>query len=92
MTTTTAHYEVTGMTCEHCVAAVSAELEAIDGVKTVQVDLRPQLDSVVTVVSDRPLPVDAVEAAIDEAGYQLASSASTDAPTRRVDAPDDRQH
>jgi copper chaperone len=35
MTTTT--YKVTGMTCEHCVNAVTTEVSALDGVSTVQV-------------------------------------------------------
>lgn len=60
------------MTCEHCVANVSRELGALDGVSGVQVALVPGGASRVTVQSDAPLPASAVAAAIDEAGYSLA--------------------
>lgn len=69
---TTTSYQVTGMTCGHCVSAVTEEVTRIDGVQSVQVDLRPGETSVVTVVSDAPLPADAVRDAVDEAGYSLA--------------------
>jgi copper chaperone len=71
MATTT--YSVTGMTCEHCVNAVTSELGSLDGVSAVTVDLVPDGTSLVTVASDRPLPEEAVVAALDEAGdYQIA--------------------
>lgn len=70
---TSATYRVTGMTCEHCVHAVSGELKNLDGVREVAVDLHPGGASAVTVTSEVPLPADAVEAALDEAGdYRLA--------------------
>jgi len=69
----TSTYYVTGMTCAHCVAAVTEELSRLDGVSDVQVDLNAGGDSRVTVTSAAPLPVDAVRDAVDEAGYQLAS-------------------
>jgi len=71
MTATT--YQVTGMTCEHCARAVSAELRAVDGVSDVAVELVPGGASAVTVTSDAPLAAAAVAAALDEAGaYRLA--------------------
>jgi copper chaperone CopZ len=71
MTTTT--FAVTGMSCEHCVNAVTSELSGLGGVSAVAVDLVPGGSSSVTVASDRPLPEDAVSAALDEAGgYQLS--------------------
>jgi copper chaperone CopZ len=71
MTATT--YQVTGMTCEHCARAVSAELRAVDGVSDVAVELVPGGASAVTVTSDAPLTATAVAAALDEAGdYRLA--------------------
>jgi copper chaperone len=71
MTTTT--YKVTGMTCEHCVNAVTSEFSALDGVSTVQVQLAPSGVSTVTVTSAAPLAEAVVSAALDEAGgYQLA--------------------
>lgn len=68
MTTTT--YTVQGMTCGHCVAAVTEEVKRIPGVRDVEV----VLDSgAVTVTSDTTLDTAAVEAAVEEAGYELAS-------------------
>ena len=69
MTTTTLH--VTGMTCGHCVNAVTVELSALDGVEQVAVDLVAGGTSSVVVTSQAPLAADAVRAAVDEAGYEL---------------------
>jgi copper chaperone len=63
-----AEYTVTGMTCGHCVASVTEEVGALAGVRDVAVDLAT---GKVTVTSAAPLEVAAVEAAVDEAGYQL---------------------
>lgn len=67
----TTTYQVTGMTCGHCVSAVTAELTALPGVRQVEVDLPT---GAVTVTSDAPLPPGDVAAAVDEAGYALAGS------------------
>ncbi|HET6482176.1 MAG TPA: heavy-metal-associated domain-containing protein [Actinoplanes sp.] len=67
----TSTYTVTGMTCGHCVQAVSGELSTLPGVADVQVDLA---SGAVTVTSDAPLADDAVRAAVDEAGYELANA------------------
>ncbi|GAY13041.1 heavy-metal-associated domain-containing protein [Pseudonocardia sp. N23] len=64
-------YTVTGMTCAHCVASVTEELEAVRGVRSVAVDLPT---GAVTVDSDTPLDPAAVRAAVEEAGYQLVAS------------------
>jgi copper chaperone len=70
---TTATYQVAGMTCEHCVHAVTDELKNLGGVGDVTVQLVPGGQSAVTVTSHAPLPAEAVAAALDEAGdYQLA--------------------
>ncbi len=66
------NYSVTGMTCGHCVASVTEELEEIPGVRGVHVDLVAGGTSIVRVVSDQPLSDDAVQAAVTEAGYQVA--------------------
>ena len=72
---TSATYQVTGMTCEHCVHAVAGELKNTSGVSGVTVDLVPRGQSAVTVTSDAPLAARAVAAALDEAGdYQLAAN------------------
>jgi copper chaperone len=70
-----ATYQVTGMTCEHCIRAVREELTALAGVTGVTVDLVPGGTSAVTVSSEAPLDGQAVAAALDEAGdYRLAAS------------------
>lgn len=66
---TTTVYKVTGMTCGHCVNAVTAELSRIPGVTSVEVDLA---GGAATVDSAEALDRDAVRAAVDEAGYELA--------------------
>jgi copper chaperone len=65
-------YAVSGMTCGHCVASVTEELQELAGVRDVAVDLVAGGTSTVTVTSDQPLADDAVHAAVTEAGYQLA--------------------
>jgi copper chaperone CopZ len=66
-------YQVTGMTCEHCVRAVTEELGVVPGVSAVTVALVPGGESAVTVNSDAPLTAEAVASALDEAGaYSLA--------------------
>jgi copper chaperone len=65
-------YAVTGMTCEHCVNAVTEELTRLAGVTGVIVELVPGGQSAVTVTSEAPPSADAVRAALDEAGdYRL---------------------
>ena len=65
---TTATYQVTGMTCDHCVRAVTTELVLLVGVRSVDVDLA---QGAVTVTSEGPLDLEEVREAIDEAGYAL---------------------
>jgi copper chaperone len=71
---TTTSYAVTGMTCDHCVSAVTEELTKLSGVQRVDVDLVAGGASAIRVVSDGELDVSQVREAVDEAGYQLASS------------------
>lgn len=70
-TDTTTLVTVTGMTCGHCVAAVTEELSALPDVTAVDVDLHAGQDSPVTITSSAPLNPAAVEAAVAEAGYAL---------------------
>jgi len=70
MSTTT--YAVTGMTCNHCVSAVTSELTALAGVNEVSVDLVADGISTVTVTSTEQLTDEQIHAALDEAGdYRL---------------------
>ena len=64
-------YLVFGMTCGHCVSAVTEEIGKLDGVTGVEVDLVAGGESRVFVTSTAPLSHAAVGAAVDEAGYQL---------------------
>jgi copper chaperone CopZ len=67
-----ANYTVTGMTCEHCVAAVRAEVGAIPGVSEVELEQAGAM----RVRSDTPISFDAITAAVAEAGdaYQVAAA------------------
>ncbi len=65
---TTATYKVAGMTCDHCVRAVTTELVLLPGVRSVDVDLA---EGAVTVTSDDPLDLEDVREVVDEAGYAL---------------------
>ena len=75
MSTTTQQYEVTGMTCGHCVASVKEELGELKGVDSVDVELNSGGVSTVIVNSADPLNLDEVRAAVDEAGYELVTTA-----------------
>jgi len=66
--TSTTTYRVEGMSCEHCVRAVTAEVGGLEGVTAVDVDLAA---GEVTVTSEAPLDEPAVRSAVDEAGYEL---------------------
>lgn len=61
-------YTVEGMTCGHCVKAVTEEVTQLDGVHEVEVDLAT---GTVIVTSERPLSDEEVRGAVTEAGYQL---------------------
>lgn len=67
--TTVATYAVTGMSCQHCIDAVTAEVGRLAGVDQVDVDLGA---GAVTVTSQAPLELAEVVAAVDEAGFDLA--------------------
>lgn len=70
----TSTYTVAGMTCGHCVTAVTEELTQVPGVRDVKVDLS---SGAVTVTSDSPLDNATVAAAVDEAGYELTGTTAT---------------
>ena len=65
----TQSFTVTGMTCGHCVASVTEEVSEVPGVTDVDVVLET---GQLTVTSEAPVDRAAVEAAVAEAGYQVA--------------------
>lgn len=67
-------YDVTGMTCGHCVSSVTEELSSLDAVTAVDVQLNAGGASRVTVGSTAPLDPAAVRSAVEEAGYTLVSA------------------
>lgn len=66
----TVTFRVTGMSCGHCVRAVTEELGALAGVGDVRVDLA---GGTVTLTSGRPLDRAELAAAVHEAGCEVAS-------------------
>lgn len=65
----TAEYTVSGMTCAHCVASVTEEVQEIPGVTDVAVDLE---SGGLRVTSEVPVSDADIRAAVEEAGYQIA--------------------
>jgi copper ion binding protein len=63
-------FHVVGMTCGHCVNAVQEEVGKLGGVSGVSVDLE---SGAVTVTSSDSLNTGEVQAAVEEAGYELAA-------------------
>jgi copper chaperone len=64
----TIEFQVEGMSCQHCIAAVTNAIRAHDAAAQVQVDLgsgRVKVDSA--------QPADALKTAIDEAGYTVTA-------------------
>jgi copper chaperone len=59
---------VPGMTCGHCKAAIETELGKVPGVASVTVDLDAKLVAVVGAGLDH----EALVAAVDEAGFDVA--------------------
>ncbi|WP_084965404.1 heavy-metal-associated domain-containing protein [Thermoactinospora rubra] len=68
----TATYTVKGMTCGHCVSSVKEEVGEVPGVTGVEVDLASGL---LTVDSESPVDPAKIAAAVEEAGYEVVSSA-----------------
>jgi copper chaperone len=64
-------FNVIGMTCAHCVAAVDAEVRELPGVSSVEVDL----ETSAVVVHGSGIDGEAVRTAVQAAGYDLAEHA-----------------
>jgi copper chaperone len=65
---TTRTYSVPGISCGHCKAAIEGELDGVAGVDSAVVDVDAR-----TVVVTGEVGEDTVRAAVDEAGYEVAS-------------------
>ena len=66
----TTTFQVAGMTCDHCVHAVTTEVGKLAGVQSVNVDLPT---GAVEVTTEQPVDRGDVAAAVDEAGYTLVA-------------------
>ena len=63
---TTEQFQVPGVSCQHCVNAITREVSALPGVQSVQVALD---NKTVTVDHGEQVNTDQIIAAINEAGY-----------------------
>jgi copper chaperone CopZ len=66
----TTSYRIDGMTCDHCVHAVTNALAGVDGVETVDVDLAAGTATVV----GSPAPDAVIASVIGDAGYELVTT------------------
>jgi copper chaperone len=64
--TTMRTYQVDGMTCDHCKAAIEEEVGALDGVEAVLADVATG-----TVVVTGDVAGAEVRAAVEEVGYEV---------------------
>ncbi len=60
--------KIKGMTCQHCVMAVTRALSAIDGIKNIQIDLKT---GTATYEETKPVAASVVADAIKKAGYDV---------------------
>lgn len=65
---------VSGMTCGHCVSAVSEEIESLAGVENVEIDLNAGGISTVTITSTQELSASEIGEAVAEAGYLVVAN------------------
>lgn len=63
-------YAVKGMTCDHCALSVTEEVEQVPGVTGIEVDLQAGR----VLVRGDGFADEAIEAAVDEAGYEAVRS------------------
>jgi copper chaperone len=66
MSASTLTFDVTGMTCQHCVDSVTRKVSAVSGVSKVSVDL----EHGIVITEGNELSSTAITAAIGEAGYE----------------------
>ena len=75
--TATITASVEGMTCGHCVKAVTDEVSALAGVTEVAIDLVVDGVSTVTISADQAVTTDDIAHAVEEAGYVLVEATSS---------------
>ena len=63
-------FSVPAISCGHCVNAITEEVMKVDGVRELDIDL----DAKVVLVRGEHLDDEAIRAAIDEAGFEIAVS------------------
>ncbi|MFF5792568.1 heavy-metal-associated domain-containing protein [Paeniglutamicibacter sp. NPDC012692] len=68
--------KIDGMTCGHCVASVTEELNEVPGVSNVEVVLSAGGTSTATVTTNAPVENSVLEEAVAEAGYTLVSTSA----------------
>jgi len=66
---TTRTYSVPGISCGHCKNAIEGELTLLEGVESALVDIDAKTVTVVGEITEAD-----VRAAVDEAGYEVASA------------------
>jgi len=62
-------YSVPDISCGHCKHAIEGEVSQVQGVASVDVDMKAKT----VTVTGEPLDEQAIVAAIDEAGYEVAA-------------------
>ena len=60
--------KIKGMSCQHCVMAVTKALGALEGIKNVQVDLK---SGVATYEEVKPVDLKVVSETVKKAGYEV---------------------
>lgn len=66
--------KVEGMTCGHCVNAVTEEISKISGVTAVNIELNTDAPTPVNIVADIDISDADIRAAVEEAGYSIVSA------------------
>lgn len=65
---------ISGMTCGHCVAAVTEELKSLRGVEAVAIDLNEGGISTATITSHLTISPAEIGEAVAEAGYLVVAN------------------
>lgn len=64
---------ISGMTCGHCVASVTEELESLEGIEDISIELKKDGISVATIISEAKLDRAGIGEAVAEAGYLVVA-------------------